>query len=132
EPMVVFPSVGFGTESNGVRTALPRVIIDDENGVAHIFGYQQNNGLAYYKFSTTATGTKNVLAESAVKVYNVSNGKITLTEEVASVEVFSVLGQRVASANNVKAIEVPSANGIYVVKAIDMKGAAMTEKVILK
>jgi len=132
EPMVVFPSVGFGTESNGVRTALPRVIVDDENGVAHIFAYQHNNGLAYYKFSTTATGTKNVLAESAVKVYNVSNGKITLTEEVASVEVFSVLGQRVAGANNVKAIEVPSANGIYVVKAIDMKGAAMTEKVILK
>jgi len=55
-----------------------------------------------------------------------------LTEEVASVEVYSILGQRVAGANNVKAIEVPSANGIYVVKAIDMKGAAMTEKVILK
>lgn len=132
EPMVVFPSTGMGIESNGVRTALPRVIVDDVNGIAHIFGYQQNNGLAYYRFSNISVGTKNVLAESAVKVYNVNNGKITLTDEVASVEVYSVLGQRVANANNVKAIEVPSANGVYVIKAIDMKGAAMTEKVILK
>jgi hypothetical protein len=115
-----------------VRTALPRVIIDQPNNTAHIWAYQCNNGLAYYKFTAVPTGTKNVLAGSDVKVNNVIGNRINMTEEVASLEVFSVLGQRVASANNVKAIEVPSANGIYVVKAIDMKGAAMTEKVILK
>ncbi|MFY9161629.1 MAG: T9SS type A sorting domain-containing protein [Paludibacteraceae bacterium] len=132
EPMVIFPEIGMGTQSNAERTALPRIIVDESTNTAHIWGYQGNNGLAYYKFTAVPTGTKNTIAESAVKVYNVRNGKITLTEEVASVEVYSILGQRVAGANNVKAIEVPSANGIYVVKAIDMKGAAMTEKVILK
>jgi hypothetical protein len=131
EPMVVFPTVGMGTESNGVRTALPRVIIDQPNNTAHIWAYQQNNGLAYYKFTAVETGTKNVLAGSDVKVNNVIGNRINMTEEVASLEVFSVLGQRVAGATNVSSIEVP-ANGIFVVKAIDMKGASMTEKVILK
>lgn len=127
QPVVIFPKNGYnenqkGRYPNGERNVISRVIVD--NGTAYIWNYFGANGLSLYTFTPEQTAVKNIESNTLKAV--AGNGKITLSEEVANVEVYSVLGQKVAEAHNTNVVEV-AAKGVFVVKA-----GNMSQKVVLK
>lgn len=116
------PDGGLGTESNGVRTALPRIEVKDDG--AHIYVFATNGGMAAYKMSAVSAGIGSSYEEGAVSIIN---GTVVM-KEAASVEVYTVAGQRVASAAGVTSLMMPEASGLYIVKVT----LANNKQVVLK
>lgn len=130
KPLAVFPEQGMGTptNSNAVRTALPRIEVNGDVATIYVYGF--NNGLARYKFKVTGTGVKEV-GESHVRVLDIKGNEINLSEVVKSIEVYSLTGQKVVSTTMKKSITVPANQGIYILKLEDATGAEKVQKIIL-
>ncbi len=127
ECLWTFSAVGFGSASNQGRAVVPSVEVTVN--VAKIYVYYGENGYGVYEFSNSPTGLNN-LNNNAVTVF-VNNKALTLSKEVANVEVYSVAGQLVAKATSVSSISVLS-NGVFLVKATTYEGETAIHKVVVQ
>lgn len=130
------PQNGLGNISNPERTVLPRVVVNEETGIARIIIYCNRGGAVAYDFGTREAidtahpsipdGIQNGTAPT-LKVIS-SKGEITLSE-VADIEVYDVLGQKVAEKTNTTFVKVNQ--GIYIVKAKN-SGNMLSTKVVVE
>lgn len=106
------PEAGMGDEPNVVRTALPRIEV--ENDAAYIYLFATNGGLAAYKMTVAATDALNQI--SGTGNIRIQDNQI-VCDEVASIEIYTVAGQRVDAKANVTTMALPLAQGMYIIKA---------------
>ncbi len=128
-----YPAAGLGTASNAVRTALPRIEVNEAKTIATLYVYAYKSGVAAYQFGLSkdlgpATGIEQTKSDAALIVTTTASG-IKLSQS-ANIEVFNFAGQKVAAKEN--ANEAALAPGLYIVKAITAEGAVVTTKVVVK
>lgn len=130
QPMWTFPAAGMGVESNSYRSAIPRVEVNEDAGIATLYLYTGENGYGVYEFSNILTGVRNIYNNDAVNV-RVDGKTLLLSEEVASVSVYTVTGQLIAQAERAASLNVAE-RGIYIVKATTLQGETAVHKVLVK
>ncbi|MEG1838408.1 MAG: T9SS type A sorting domain-containing protein [Bacteroidaceae bacterium] len=122
------PEGGLGSESNAVRTALPRIEIKADG--AYIYVFATNGGMAAYKMEKVAgAGVESSVADNFFIVAR--DGKIVLSEN-ADVEVYSIAGQKISTAANAMEMNAPANKGIYLVKAILANGTQKVQKIVVE
>lgn len=92
-PMWYFPAAGMGAVTNGCRTAVPSVEVDEEAGEATLYVYTNNNGYGVYTFTSapsTAIESVEAAQTSALKV--LENGQIYIIKNGVK---YSILGASV-------------------------------------
>ena len=94
EPLWYFPANGMGTTTNGFRTAMPCVEV--EENIAHIYLYVGNNGYAKYTLYTNGeepeidnTAIENTITEQIKVKKIIENGQIYIIKNGVK---FNVLG----------------------------------------
>lgn len=88
EPMWYFPANGMGAATNGCRTAVPSVEVNDNKATLYI--YTNNNGYAVYTFTgVAATGVDNVDALKIEAKKVVENGQLYIIKNGVK---YTVLG----------------------------------------
>ncbi len=73
-PMWCFPNAGLGTATNGARTAVPYVEVNQETGLAKIYIFAADNGYGMYEFQGSLDATdavENIFGTDDVKVQKV-------------------------------------------------------------
>jgi len=103
QPIYRLPASGFGNSSNGVRTAIPQVFVDEVNNKAMIYLYVNENGIASYEFSTVSTSIGGVDSENS---------------PIVSSRYYDITGREVAK----------PAKGVFIVKHTHENGATSIEK----
>lgn len=93
-PLWYFPNEGMGSMTNGCRTAVPTVEVNQETGVATIYVFTADNGYGVYTMTGVAgagDAVENVEAvNDALKV--VENGQVYIIRNGVR---YTVLGVRV-------------------------------------
>lgn len=123
-----FPQAGMGTASNSYRTAVPSVEVNGTT--ANIYVYTGENGYGMYELKYGVTGLKQT--ETSSVAISVEDGRIVLTDVVASVDLISLTGQKIKHESNVSFVNAPATKGVYMVQITDNNGLQKTEKVVVR
>jgi hypothetical protein len=78
-PMWFFPVEGMGAATNGCRTAVPSVEVDQEKAVATLYVYTNNNGYGVYEMTGVKGGDAvvNVNSDNTIKaIKRIENGNL--------------------------------------------------------
>jgi len=127
--MWTFPQAGMGVTSNGYRTALPVVAVN--NYTAKIYIYCGENGFGMYELNVNPLSTDN--PEILDIDYNIAfkNGELQLSEKMRKVEIFTHSGQLCNFVKNNSLIKAPAVKGVYIVKITMSDGRKIAKKVII-
>ena len=130
------PQKGLGNISNPERTVLPRVVVNEEKGIARIIIYCNRGGAVAYDFGTRVDidkehkggpdGIQNGFM-STLQIIS-SKGEVVLSE-TADIELYNLIGQKVAERTNTTSIK--ALPGIYVLKAKNA-GNILNTKVVVE
>ena len=128
------PQKGLGNISNPERTVLPRVVVNEDAGIARIVIYCNRGGAVAYDFGTRENinrahppvGIQNGFM-STLQVIS-SKGEAVLSE-AADIELYNLIGQKVAERTNTTSIK--ALPGIYVLKAKNA-GNILNTKVVVE
>lgn len=131
ESLWTLPAAGMGAVSNGYRTAIPSVEVDEANKLATIYLYTGENGYGVYEFRINDVNSVRNTLESGVTIKQ-SKNNILVSEYVARIELFNTAGQRIASVTNTNMIATPSTNGVYLLNITDKTGARKMQKIVVQ
>ena len=130
------PQKGLGNISNPERTVLPRVVVNEEKGIARIIIDCNRGGAVAYDFGTRVDidkehkggpdGIQNGFM-STLQIIS-SKGEVVLSE-TADIELYNLIGQKVAERTNTTSIK--ALPGIYVLKAKNA-GNILNTKVVVE
>ncbi|MDR3219393.1 MAG: InlB B-repeat-containing protein [Dysgonamonadaceae bacterium] len=129
ESLWTLPAAGMGSATNGYRTAVPSVEVNEATKTATIYLYTGENGYGVYEFKIGASAI-NPVNKDAVSVI-ASGNQVRLSEKAAGIKVFNLVGQLVQKAQGVSSITIPN-RGMYIVSVQTLKGEIITKKVIIK
>lgn len=131
-PVAVVPQASFGAALNDQRISTICQSTRNDGTTLDLWANIYPQGMAHYSYNGLfTTGVEEVITNSAEMMITVANGKISVSGDVARIEVYTMAGMMVtATADS----ELDMANlpvGIYIVRAIDTTGHSVARKVAI-
>lgn len=141
-----YTSLGGEMRELGIVNHLYRVKANEDEAVRYIkvacavpatnYGYsifEVTPYVANEKEPVTPPTSVDIVNDAARSIVVSGNGAVRFTEEMRSVRIYSAAGNLVKSAQNATEVNVgATAKGIYIVKAVDNAGRALTSKVNIR
>lgn len=141
-----YTSLGGEVRELGIVNHLYRVKANEDEAVRYIkvacavpatnYGYsifEVTPYVANEKEPVTPPTSVDLVNDAARSIVVSDNGSVRFTEEMRSVRIYSAAGNLVKSAQNATEVNIGAiAKGIYIVKAVDNAGRALTAKVNIR
>jgi uncharacterized repeat protein (TIGR02543 family) len=130
ELLWTFPAAGMGSVSNGHRTAVPSVEVNEATKTATLYLYTGENGYGVYEFSTNGGSGIKTIHNATVEI-TAANNQVLLSEKVASIKVYNLMGQLIQKVQGTSSADIAN-SGIYIVTVQTFKGETVTKKIMVK
>ncbi len=131
-PVGIYPSAGLGTTRNTQFQTAVDYSLSDNGHTLTVFGAVPYQGAAAFTYKgDKTTGIDNVIAVAKSMAINVAGRTISVSGDVARIEVYTIAGAIASSTveNVLDATDLPT--GVYIVRAIDRRGNSVAKKVAL-